>query len=183
VPTYVALLRAVNVGGRAQLDMAQLRQAVAGLGHEDVVTYIQSGNLVLRSASRSAAKVAVGIEERIEEVFGMTVAVVVRTSAELADVAAGNPFLASGADPKTLHVGFLAGRPTAAEIARLDPQHASPDEFVVHDREIYLSCPNGLGRSKLTTDYFERRLGTALTVRGWGTVTKLVELSGRGRRP
>jgi uncharacterized protein (DUF1697 family) len=178
VPTYVALLRGVNVGGRAQVAMPALRDAVTALGHEDVGTYIQSGNVVFRSSSRAAGRIAAGLERGIEEQFGMDVTVVIRTAAELARVARSNPFLAAGADPKTLHVGFLAGRPTAAAVARLDPQHAPPDEFVVRGREVFLRYPNGLGRSKLTNDYFERRLRSAITVRSWGTVTKLVEMSG-----
>jgi uncharacterized protein (DUF1697 family) len=136
VPTYVALLRGVNVGGRAQVAMPALREAVTALGHEDVATYIQSGNVVFRSSSRAAGKIAAGLERGVEERFGMDVTVVIRTARELARVARSNPFLAAGADPKTLHVGCLAGRPTAAAVGRLDPQHAPPDEFVVRGREV-----------------------------------------------
>jgi uncharacterized protein (DUF1697 family) len=176
VPTYVALLRGINVGGRTKVPMGDVKEALTDLGLEDVVSYIQSGNLVFRSAGRPP-KVAAGIEQRIAAEFGLNVTVIVRTAAELAEAARSNPFVAGGADRATLHVGFLAGRPAATAVARLDPEYAPPDEFMVRGREIYLRYPNGLGRSKLTTDYFERRLETALTVRNWNTVTKLVELS------
>jgi len=83
------------------------------------------------------------------------------------------------ADPSRLHVVFLARTPTAKTAARLDPERSPPDEFSVRGREIYLRLPNGAGRSKLTTDYFERQLGIAATARNWNTLIKLLALTQR----
>jgi uncharacterized protein (DUF1697 family) len=175
--TFVALLRGINLAGRNRVPMRELRSSLESLGLEDVVTYIQSGNVVFRSRSGGVQQLTGGIERRIVETFGIEVVVLLRTPAELAKVAAGNPFLRGGADPAKLHVVFLSGRPAKKDAARLDPERSPPDELRLEGREIYLHLPNGFGRSKLTVDYFERRLGVAATARNWRTVTKLVALT------
>jgi uncharacterized protein (DUF1697 family) len=157
--------------------MPELRSALEAIGLEDVVTYIQSGNVVFRSRSGGAQKLAAAIEAQVAEVFGIEVVVLLRTPAELAKVAAGNPFLRGGADPARLHAVFLGGRPAAKAAAQLDPERSPPDEFMVEGREVYLHLPNGFGRSKLTVAYFERALGVAATARNWRTVKKLLALA------
>jgi uncharacterized protein (DUF1697 family) len=176
--TFVALLRGINLAGRNRVSMPELRSALEALGLEDVVTYIQSGNVVFRSRTGGAQQLAAGIEGQIAEAFGIEVVVFLRTPAELANVAGGNPFLRAGADPSKLHVVFLSGRPAKTAAAELDPGRSPPDEFSLEGREIYLHLPNGFGRSKLTIDYFERRLGVGATARNWKTLTKLVALTG-----
>jgi len=178
--TFVALLRGINVGGRNTIPMSELKALFSSLGLDDVSTYIQSGNVVFRSASGDERDVAAKIEARIAEIFGIDVTVVLRTPEALAKIADGNPFLKRGVDPSKLHVAFL-DRPSAADaVARLDPGRSPPDEFSVDGREIYLHLPNGVGRSKLTIDYFERQLGVRATVRNWRTLLKLRELSSSG---
>jgi uncharacterized protein (DUF1697 family) len=179
VTTYVVLLRGVNVGGARPLPMAGLRDALTAAGHRDVRTYVQSGNVVLSSRA-SAASVTTTVHREIADVFGLDVPVVVRTAAELADVAAHNPFHRAGADPgRQLHVAFLAARPADRAVETLDPHRAAPEELHVRGREIYLWCPDGLGRSKVLTGV-ERALDTAITVRNWRTVTELLRLAGEG---
>ncbi|MGH3114356.1 MAG: DUF1697 domain-containing protein [Gaiellaceae bacterium] len=176
--TFVALLRGVNLAGRNKVPMPELRSALESLGLENVVTYIQSGNVVFRTRGDRAPQLAGRIERQIAGAFGIDVVVILRTPAELAGIARGNPFLRRGADPSKLHVLFLGGKPTKKAAAQLDPERSPPDEFKLAGREIYLHMPNGFGRSKLTVDDFERRLGVAATARNWKTVTKLVELTG-----
>jgi uncharacterized protein (DUF1697 family) len=181
VSTYVALLRGINVGGKAIVPMAELRSLLSSLGHADVVTYIQSGNAVFGSR-RTADEVAAELEERIEQVFGVRTPVLLRTPPELAGVVARNPFLEPGADLSKLHVVFLESAPEPAAVAGLEPDRSPPDELAVLGREVYLRLPSGAGRTKLTLDWLERRLGTRGTARNWRTVTKLVEIA-RGERP
>jgi uncharacterized protein (DUF1697 family) len=175
--TYVALLRGINLGAHNKIAMADLRELFAAVGAEAIATYVQSGNVVFKSSVGSAPKLARAIEERIERDLGLGVKVLLRTNAELAGIAAGNPFDASGTDSATLHVTFLAERPDPARVRGLDPARGQPDEFRVAGREVYLHCPNGYGRSKLTNAYFEKQLGVAATTRNWRTVTKLAELA------
>jgi uncharacterized protein (DUF1697 family) len=172
---YVALLRGINLGARNKVSMADLRELVAAIGAEHVSTYVQSGNVVVSSSIRSASKLERAIEERISRDLGLDVAVLVRTDAELAAIAAGNPF----DDPGSVHVTFLAEKPAAARVRELDPARSPPDEFRVVGREVYLQCPNGYGRSKLTNAFFEKQLGVAATTRNWRSVTKLAELASR----
>lgn len=174
----MALLRGINVGGKNRVPMEAFRSLLTALGHLDVVTYIQSGNAVFES-SRGSGEVAAELEEALERELGVRAAVVLRTAAELADVAAGNPLLRPGTDASKLYVVFLAEEPSRAALARLDPDRSPPDEARARGREIYLHLPNGAGRTKLTVDYFERRLGARATARNWNTVTKLLVLARR----
>lgn len=174
--TWVALIRGINVGGRRKLAMADLRTVLASLGHEDVTTYVQSGNAVFRATGREAA-IADAIEAAIGEAHGLDVAVLLRTPRQLRAVAARRPF--GGAPTSELHVVFLDRTPTASAARRVDPDRSPPDEFRLHGRELYLRLPAGAGRTKLTLDYLERQLGVRGTHRNWNTVTRLAELAAR----
>ena len=174
---FVAFLRAVNVGGNNKVPMARLRDALGSAGLEEVTTVLQSGNVVFRSRKSSKA-VAKTVEATIEETFGLQIGVVIRSAAELAAVAATNPFLSGepDPDPKRLHVVFFSARPAAAAVAKLDPDRSPPDAFAVHACEAYLSYPGGSGRSRLTLDYLEKTLGVRGTARNWRTVQRLATL-------
>lgn len=172
---YAAVLRGVNVGGKNKLPMSELRSLIESLGCVDVVTYIQSGNAVFATELKPEAA-ARAIEQGIEKEFGLTVRTLVRTPAEIAAIAAANPFLGRD-DPAKLHVVFLDTAPTRAAVAVLDPDRSPGDEFAVSGREIFVHYPNGQGRSKLTLDWFERELAVAGTARNWNTLLKLQELA------
>jgi uncharacterized protein (DUF1697 family) len=174
VPTYVALLRGVNVGGKSKVSMKDLAALFESLGHSEVTTYIQSGNVIFDS--RSSLKNASVIESRIADTFGLDVSVVLRTPAELAKVLDRNPF--PDADAATLHVTFLAKPPSKAAFARIDASKYAPEEFALGAKEIYLHLPNGMGRSKLAPALV-RPAGPEATTRNWRTVTTLLELSQR----
>jgi uncharacterized protein (DUF1697 family) len=182
MPSFVALLRGVNVGGSRKLPMKDLAALLAGLGLEDVVTYIQSGNVVFRAPAGGRPKLVRRIEEAIAEEFGLDVTVMLRTGPELARIVDANPYLDGGAEISKLHVAFLDRKPPQAAVARLDPERSPPDEFAVRGTEIYLRFPAGYGRTKLGGDYFERVLGVRATARNWRTVTKLLELASQARR-
>lgn len=174
---HVALLRGINVGGRNRLPMADLRRIFRDVGCEEVETYIQSGNVVFAAGPELAGRVPGLVGAAIAEEFGYDIPLVTRIRAELEAVADDNPFLEEGADLKTLHVAFLGDEPGADAVEALDPDRSPPDEFRVRGREIYLCCPNGMARTKLTTQYFDSRLDTTSTMRNWRTVLKLVELA------
>jgi uncharacterized protein (DUF1697 family) len=175
--TYVALLRGINLGARNKVSMADLRTLFLGLGSEDVETYVQSGNVVFKSGDTDVAKLTETIEQKIRRDLGLSVAVLLRTDAQLANLVAANPFAANADDPRALHVTFLAERPERARVRAIDAKQFEPDEFRVIGPEVYLYCPDGYGRSKLSNAYFEKQLGVAATTRNWNTVTKLTELA------
>jgi uncharacterized protein (DUF1697 family) len=173
---FVALLRGVNVGGKNTLPMREL-QAALEEEFVDVTTLLQSGNVLLRSAS-AERDVSETVARTIEEVFGLRIPVVVRTAAEIERVAGHNPFLRDGLerDANTLHVAFLSSRPTVGTIEAIDPARSPPDACVVSGRDVYLDYPNGSGRTRLTLDYLERCLGVTGTARNWRTVQRLASL-------
>ena len=174
--TYVALLRGINLGSRNKVAMADLREVFTAVGVEDVTTYVQSGNVVCKSRE-GAATLAGAVEKEIGRRLGLDVTVLVRTKPEVVKVLAGNPFAKRGDEPASLHVTFLGETPDRARVRKLDPERGGSDDFRVAGREVYLHCPNGYGRSKLTNAYFEKELGVAATTRNWKTVTKLAELA------
>jgi uncharacterized protein (DUF1697 family) len=176
--TYLALLRGINVGGKNLLPMKDLTALFTDAGCEDVRTYIQSGNVVFRSSPRTSAKLAGAIASQIAKSFGYRTPVVIRTVEEMGAVVANNPFLKAGTGAEGLHVMFLADVPKPDHIAALDPERGKPDAFIVLGQEVYLHLPNGMGRTKLTNDYFDSKLRTSSTARNWRTVTKLLEMMG-----
>jgi len=174
--TWIALLRGINVGGHNKLPMAELRELLGELGLSEVQTYIASGNIVFGAArSANRGKLSKKISTAITDRFDLGVPVVMRTPEELAAAVAGNPF--STDDHKMLHLAFLSERPKDAAAATLEADRFAPDQFELRGAEIYLYYPNGAGRSKMSIDYFERRLAVTPTARNWRTVLKLVAMS------
>jgi uncharacterized protein (DUF1697 family) len=171
---YVALLRGINVGGKAKVPMAALRETCEAAGCEDVVTYIQSGNVVLTSRL-SADKLRTALEAAIDKDFGFKPAVMIRTGKEMAALLDSNPY--PDADEKTLHIGFLHAAPATATKKCLAGIDCGAEELTLAGRDIYLHLPDGMGRAALPVQ-LERCLRPApVTVRNWRTVTKLAELS------
>jgi uncharacterized protein (DUF1697 family) len=177
---YVALLRGINVGGKNKLPMTDLAKMFEESGCGDVKTYIQSGNVVFSADPKVVERLPQTIAEDIREEFGLEVPVVLRSAKELDQIVRKNPFLAAGGDPQALHVMFLADKPDNRAVDTLDLNRSPPDEFTVMGKDIFLSCPNGVARTKLTNDWFDRKLGTVSTGRNWRTVLKLHELSRAG---
>jgi uncharacterized protein (DUF1697 family) len=204
--TYVALLRAVNVGG-TKLLMADLRALLEGLGLANVRTYLQSGNAVFDARDDEPANaLTTAIEVRIERDLGPRVGVLVLPGESMADVAAANPFLGEGdegaVDAGLLYATFLFGSEgeaafgEASEAAysvvyeaafkklELPAEEGEEAAFVgappLAEPVIYLKLPHGYGRSKLNNAWFERKLGTAATSRNWRTVMALADLAAGG---
>jgi len=175
--TFVCLLRGINVGGHTKIRMDALRRLAEGLGYSRVESYLQSGNLVIDSADPSAAGVAAGLSQGIAEHFNLRVNAVVLRATDLEPVIGGNPFVArAGVDPSKLAVVFLAGVPSEQAVAELSSMVFGEDEFVVGEQHVYLYCPNGNARSKLSNAMFEKRFGLVATARNWRTVNALSNL-------
>jgi uncharacterized protein (DUF1697 family) len=175
VPTYVVLLRGINLAGRNRVAMGTLRQVLSSSGYGDVQTYVQSGNVVLRSRLQQK-RLAADVHQHLIDTFGLDIGVIVRSATHMAEVAANNPFLQPGVDHgRQLHVAFLEGAPDPRTIAALDPHRAPPDVLHPRGREIYIWAPNGIGPSKVLHG-LDRILATSMTVRNWRTVTALLDM-------
>jgi uncharacterized protein (DUF1697 family) len=178
---YVALLRGVNVAGTNKVKMDELRRLFADLGHTEVGTYLQSGNVVFAAASNGAddrAGLAADIEKAIADRMGLTVTVLLRTRPELEKVLAANPYLDRETDPAKLPVTFLAEAPDPERAAALSVPAGETGVFTIIGREVYLHTPDGYGRTKLNNAFLERKLGVAATTRNWKSVGALHELLG-----
>ena len=185
MPTYVALLRAVNVGGTGKLPMADLRKLLDGLGFKNIETYIQSGNVVFDAAG-SAAKVKAAVEAGLEKLMGAPVEVMVRTHEELSRIIADNPFAAqAAADGARVHVGFLAGVAPAGAQAALQAivtkYPARRDRFHLAGNVVYLHLPDGASETKFSGKTLDKAIGAPGTGRNWNTVLKLHAMSKRGK--
>ena len=170
----ILLLRGVNVGGKNSLPMKELTRICVELGGQNVRTHLQSGNVALDLAPALAPNLADAMQRQFAAQLGLDVPVVTQNRLELLKVLARNPW--PDRDPALLSVAFLAHPPTAAQIARLEPNRSPPDEFHVDGRVVYLHTPNGLGRTKLTNAWLDTRLATISTVRNWRTIGALAEL-------
>jgi uncharacterized protein (DUF1697 family) len=174
---YVALLRGVNVGS-TRLAMTDLRRIVTDLGHDDVTTYLQSGNVVFGSSVRDAEKLAAGIERALADELGLTVPVLVRSGREFAAVAGGNPYAEVDDDPKRMLVAFLATAPKKPLVDALTVPGGENVSFTVTGREVFLHFPDGgYGRTKFTNAYLEKKLDVVGTTRNWKSVRALAELA------
>jgi uncharacterized protein (DUF1697 family) len=177
-PLRIALLRAVNVGGR-KVVMSELREVLASLGLEEPRTLLASGNAAFRSADPAADSEA-ALENAIQARLGLHSDVMVRTPAECAAAMAAGPFAAEAkADPALTYVMFLKSAPAASAIKALEAAvEPLPERAAVKGREAFLHYPDGAGRSKLTNVFVEKKLGVRGTARNWNTVGKLAALDG-----
>jgi len=167
--TYAILLRAINVGGRNKILMAELRELLAELKFANVETYIQSGNIVCTSAKKSAS-VEKAVKVAIADRFGHDIDVMVRTAAEIQQVVDTFPY--QDPDPKASGVMFMA-HPVDAEI---DATKFAPDELQVAGAHIFMNYAVSFSDSKLTPSWVEKQAGCAGTRRNWATVLKLADM-------
>lgn len=178
MPTFISLLRGINVSGQRKIRMADLRDAYEALGLTNVNTYLQSGNVVFDCRMRSASKVRVLLEEQIESCFGYDVTVAIRTPNDFGRIIEHNPFSAQAKkDPAKVHVTFLASPVSGSMLKRVADADTHGDEFFAARQDITLFCPNGYGRTKLNNAFFERKLKTPATTRNWKTVVALYHMA------
>jgi uncharacterized protein (DUF1697 family) len=184
--THIALLRGINVGGRNKVAMADLRDVVASLGHADVVTYIQSGNVVFTAGDPEpdTKELASALEQAIATTLGVSPAVVVLSRKDLAQAVESNPY-AGEPNPKYVHAVFFQETPPGlapviAEAEQRETERNGRDSAQVVGRTLFVHTPDGFGRSELALYLLSRRASPAAagTARNWATVTKLLTLCG-----
>jgi uncharacterized protein (DUF1697 family) len=171
----VALLRGINIGSSKRISMPALRGIVEALGHADVETYLQSGNVVFAPGPGAGDDPGPALEAAIRDATGLEVPVLVRSGGELAGVVAANPYPVE--DPTRLVVAFLGEPVGPAELGLDDLERYAPDQLTQVGRELFVSVPNGQGRSKLMEALTKRRQPTVVTVRNWRTVVALADLT------
>ena len=173
---YVALLRGVNVGGNTMLKMADLRSAMCDAGFENVVTYINSGNIAFDTRKSAGSTLKKKLEKLIEAKFKKNVPVMIREQREIDAVIAHDPFAGEYASHKEMHVLFMNDDLPAEKLKQLSEAATDDERFAVKGREIYCHLKAGVAHSILGKGFFEKKLKVSVTGRNWRTVEKLAEL-------
>ena len=172
------MLRGVNMTGHNTIKMTGLVDLFRQIGYTDAETYIQSGNIVFTSRNRNISDVSSGIRKTILSEFRLNIAVITRTMDEMKKIISANPFLEEpGFDPSKMAVLFLELKPSDAQVLKVAGIDYPPDKFSINSSEIYVYCPNGFGKTKLYTNFFEAKMKVTGTARNWRTVNKLLELA------
>lgn len=175
--TFVSLFRGINVGGKHKVPMSELKALHEALGFKDVISYIQSGNVVFSSDNDDTSQIAQQIEESFKQKFGFHAKVMVRSLAEFSTIVANNPFQNQPLkEPKWQVILFLATRPESTVQEALRQGYAGPEEFYLNGQELYIYYPESIGHSKLPDSFLAKTLKTVGTARNWNTVLKLYEL-------
>ena len=173
---YIALLRGINVSGQKMIRMVELKQMFEAMGFTQVQTYIQTGNIWFESGEEET-RLRTQIQQEIETVYGFDVPVVIRTVQELEQVIVDCPFPANDLpEGESVYVAHLQEAPTQMGIDRLLSYNNGIDELRIQGREVYILYRQSAGRSKLTNNLIEKKLGVIATTRNWNTVNKLVDM-------
>lgn len=173
---WIALFRGINVGGKNLIPMRTLTAHMESIQLTNIKTYIQSGNVVFDSASKSAKTIRKAIIERVCKSHSFCPELLLLDQKELQTAIGKNPFAKAISEPQTLHFFFLESVPKNPDIEALDLAKASTESYELIDRVFYLHAPDGVGRSKLATTA-EKRLGVMATARNFRTVQKLMTMA------
>jgi len=177
--TYISFLRGINMTGHNSIKMTDLSGLYMNLGLNDSETFIQSGNVIFNfTTDKPLSALSAKIEKAIFERFNYTVPVMIRTIQELKYLFSVNPFLMEeNFDPSKMAVLFLHEEPSETQIQKVADIDYPPDKFKIIDSEIFIYCPNGFGRTKLYTNFFEKKMGVIGTGRNWKTITTILNIA------
>lgn len=176
--TKIAILRGINVGGKRKILMADLKKLMQDLGYHNIQTYIQSGNLIFNADDmHQNKKIAQEIETAIFKKFDFEVPVIVLSTDEIENAITKNPFYKADADINKLHLTFLNEVPDKEKQELVELFEYAPDSLKIIGQNAFIYCEDSYHKSKLTNDFFEKKLKVKATTRNWKTVLKLWELS------
>lgn len=175
--THLALLRGINVSGHNMMKMEALKTTLENIGFQNVVTYIQSGNVFVNSEVENPASVGFKIKQEIFKVFGHEVPVVVIGKTDLEKCFMNNPFLKEkDTDTKKLYVAFVSAALKSDNINDLKMSQVKPDEAHIDESRIYIKYSVGAGKTRFDQKYIEKKLNVTATIRNWNTVTLLLKM-------
>jgi len=176
---YISLLRGVNMTGHNSIKMSDLTDLYKKQGFKDAETYIQSGNVVFSYAGvESESELSQKIEKAIQGKFNYNIPVMLRTIKEVQGFYSENPFLNEEKfDPARMAVIFLHEEVSESQAEKVKGVDYPPDKFKINGREIFIFCPNGFGKTKLYTIFFENKMKVTGTARNWKTVETLLRIA------
>ncbi len=176
--TYISILRGINVGGQRIIKMDALKALYQELGFKNIDTYIQSGNVIFQHTNSNEVELRNLIQNKIKTAFDFDVPVIVLSAVKLNSIISNNPF-AHNSDKNTayLHITFLAEQPEDFDTVSILSKKSDSEEIHLTQDAIYLYCPNGYGKTKLTNNFIESKLKVQATTRNWKTTLKLQDMS------
>jgi uncharacterized protein (DUF1697 family) len=175
--THLILLRGINVSGTKMIKMENLKKSLEEIGYTNVRTYIQSGNVFVTTTEESANKIAFDSKQQIFKTFGFDVPCIVISKQDLQNCLKNNPFLkAENCDTKKLYVAFVSKNLTDQSIHDLKISAIKPDEVAIDDNKIYIKYFDSPAKTRLDTNYIEKKLVLNATIRNWNTINKLLEM-------
>lgn len=174
--TYISLLRGINVSGKNSIKMDALKKAFEEAGFYNVTTYIQSGNIIFNSNETNSKSLEQLIFNIILNKFGFNVPVTILTIDELEQSLNKNPF-SNNSDEKFIHFTFLKDLPTISYEKEINNKKALNEEIKIINKTIYLYCPDGYGKTKLTNNYLEKVLKVSATTRNLKTTNQLLTIA------
>jgi uncharacterized protein (DUF1697 family) len=172
--TYISMLRGINVSGQKKIRMADLKSLYESLGFENVQTYVQSGNVVFDSEEQDAIKLRRTIEAQVKSTFGFSVPILIRTGDDFQRIIKRHPFKYEEAI--RVLITFLYEVPEQSKWDELSCYTDEVDQFVLGEQEVFLYCPGGYGKTKLSNTFFEKKLGVICTTRNWKSVNALYKM-------
>jgi uncharacterized protein (DUF1697 family) len=170
---YIALLRGINVSGQKKIPMVELRACLKDSGFENIETYIQSGNVIFESDNSDVKILADKMQEAIKNTFGFEVPVLVIGQNVYQEIISSNPFLGKSEDTKPLYAGFLFDSPQNDRVTELKNSDTGNDKYIISESHIFMKYAEGIGKSKMDNNFFEKKLKVRMTTRNWNTIMKL----------
>lgn len=172
---FLSILRGINVSGHKKISMTDLKVLYEELNFKNVITFIQSGNVVFESTTEKG--LVKKIEQKISETYNFDVPVILRTLDEMERLLKENQFVKEkNIDITKLHITYLSEIPTDENLAKVKKYNFEPDRFYISGKEVYIYCPDGYGRTKLTNNFFENKLKVSATTRNWKTSNELLKI-------
>ncbi|MCF6136534.1 DUF1697 domain-containing protein [Pseudalkalibacillus berkeleyi] len=178
MPTYIALLRGINVGGHKKVKMDRLKEIFSSIGFEQVRTYIQSGNVIFETRPLETSELIQQIESQLKEALEFEVPVIVKTAEEWKTAIGANPFdVDLLKEDEKLHVSFLAEKPSTEAVEKLLSVESDIDDFQIEGKTAYIVCRKGYKKTVFSNTFIEKKLKVAATTRNWNSVMKIAEMS------
>ncbi len=172
------MLRGINVSGQKKINMEKLKRLYESLDLKNVRTYIQSGNVIFECHDTNISKLTSKIEEKIKQSLGFSVVVLIRTKKEFQQLIENNPFYRKGKKiVPNFMLHFYHALQTNSPMKEIEKVKSESEGLFISGKEIYLFCPNGYGKTKLSNNFFEKKLNVSATTRNWKTVNKLFDIA------
>jgi Uncharacterized protein conserved in bacteria len=174
--TYISILMGINVSGKNTVKMDELRKLFEGLNFQKVTTYVQSGNIVFSASQIETGEIEKLIHSQIIKELGLDLPVIVFTKETLKQIIDKNPF-AKDKEKAFLHFTFLAKSIVDFNKDVVESKKANDEEICIVENVVYLYCPNGYGKTKLSNTFLESKLKVTATTRNWKTATELLKIA------